>query len=194
MHVGIMIEGQEGLTWERWSRLIAARPRTSATSRSAARITSPASTASPGGRRSTRGRRSPWPPSAPSASASGPWSRPLTFYHPALLAKMAVALDTLSGGRFDLGIGAGWNEHEHAMFGVPMPPLKERLDRLEAGARYIRALGRRPARDARAALLPAARRRRSIRCRPTGGSASWWAGAARSARCASSPSSPTSGT
>jgi alkanesulfonate monooxygenase SsuD/methylene tetrahydromethanopterin reductase-like flavin-dependent oxidoreductase (luciferase family) len=54
---------------------------------------------------------------------------------------MAVALDTLSGGRFDLGLGAGWNEHEHAMLGIPMPPLKERLDRLEAGARVIRALG-----------------------------------------------------
>ena len=66
---------------------------------------------------------------------------PITFYHPALLAKMAVALDTLSGGRLDLGSARGWNEHEHAMFGVPMPPLKERLDRLEAAARYIRALG-----------------------------------------------------
>ena len=66
---------------------------------------------------------------------------PLTFYHPAILAKMALALDTLSGGRLDLGIGAGWNEHEHAMFGIPMPPLKERLDRLEEAARYIRALG-----------------------------------------------------
>jgi alkanesulfonate monooxygenase SsuD/methylene tetrahydromethanopterin reductase-like flavin-dependent oxidoreductase (luciferase family) len=66
---------------------------------------------------------------------------PITFYHPALLAKMALALDTLSGGRLDLGIGAGWNEHEHVMFGIPMPPLKERLDRLECGARHIRALG-----------------------------------------------------
>jgi alkanesulfonate monooxygenase SsuD/methylene tetrahydromethanopterin reductase-like flavin-dependent oxidoreductase (luciferase family) len=54
---------------------------------------------------------------------------------------MAVALDTLSGGRLDLGLGGGWNEHEHAMFGIPLPPMKERLDRLEAAARYIRALG-----------------------------------------------------
>jgi alkanesulfonate monooxygenase SsuD/methylene tetrahydromethanopterin reductase-like flavin-dependent oxidoreductase (luciferase family) len=66
---------------------------------------------------------------------------PVTFYQPALLAKMAVALDTLSGGRLDLGLGGGWNEHEHAMFGIPLPPIKERLDRLEAAARYVRALG-----------------------------------------------------
>jgi len=71
----------------------------------------------------------------------GPLVSPVTFYHPALLAKMAVALDTLSNGRLDLGLGGGWNEHEHAMFGFPLPPMKERLDRLEAAARYIRALG-----------------------------------------------------
>jgi len=71
----------------------------------------------------------------------GPMVSPITFYQPALLAKMATALDTLSGGRLDLGLGAGWNEHEHAMFGIRMPPLKERLDRLECGARHIRALG-----------------------------------------------------
>jgi alkanesulfonate monooxygenase SsuD/methylene tetrahydromethanopterin reductase-like flavin-dependent oxidoreductase (luciferase family) len=52
-----------------------------------------------------------------------------------------VALDTLSGGRIDLGMGGGWNEHEHAMFGIPLPPMKERLDRLEGAARYVRALG-----------------------------------------------------
>ena len=72
----------------------------------------------------------------------GPMVCPLTFYHPALLAKRAAAVSELSGGRFDLGIGAGWHEGEHAMFGLPFPPLKERLDRLECGARVIRALGR----------------------------------------------------
>jgi alkanesulfonate monooxygenase SsuD/methylene tetrahydromethanopterin reductase-like flavin-dependent oxidoreductase (luciferase family) len=51
----------------------------------------------------------------------------MTFYQPALLAKMAAAVDTLSAGRLDLGIGAGWNEYEHVMFGLPFPPVKERL-------------------------------------------------------------------
>jgi alkanesulfonate monooxygenase SsuD/methylene tetrahydromethanopterin reductase-like flavin-dependent oxidoreductase (luciferase family) len=67
---------------------------------------------------------------------------PLTFYHPALLAKRAAAVDVLSGGRLDLGVGAGWHEGEHAMYGIPFPSLRERLDRLECGARVIRALWR----------------------------------------------------
>jgi alkanesulfonate monooxygenase SsuD/methylene tetrahydromethanopterin reductase-like flavin-dependent oxidoreductase (luciferase family) len=46
----------------------------------------------------------------------------------------------LSFNRLDLGIGAGWHEGEHRMFGIPFPPLKERIDRLECGARAIRAL------------------------------------------------------
>lgn len=46
------------------------------------------------------------------------------------------------GGRLDLGIGAGWHEGEHRMFGVPFPSLKERLDRLECGARAIVTLRR----------------------------------------------------
>src|SRR5260370_13233599 len=71
----------------------------------------------------------------------GPMVSPVTFYHPALLAKMAVALDSLSGGRMDLGLGGGWNEHEHAMFGIPLPPMKERLDPLECAPPYIPALG-----------------------------------------------------
>src|SRR5262249_61641343 len=69
-------------------------------------------------------------------------SSPLTFYHPALLARRAAAIDQLAGGRFDLGIGAGWNEMEHRMFGIPFPPLRERMDRFESGARAIRALWR----------------------------------------------------
>jgi alkanesulfonate monooxygenase SsuD/methylene tetrahydromethanopterin reductase-like flavin-dependent oxidoreductase (luciferase family) len=66
----------------------------------------------------------------------------MTFYQPAILAKRAAAIDELAGGRLDLGIGAGWNEMEHQMFGIPFPPLRERMDRFECGARVIRALWR----------------------------------------------------
>ena len=82
---------------------------------------------------------------------------PLTFYHPALLAKRAAAVAELSGGRLDLGIGAGWHEGEHAMFGIPFPPLKERMDRFECGARVDPRAVAGPARHARAAVLSAAR-------------------------------------
>lgn len=49
----------------------------------------------------------------------GPLVSPMTFLPPALVATMAMDLDTLSDGRLDLGLGAGWNDHEHAMFGLP---------------------------------------------------------------------------
>jgi alkanesulfonate monooxygenase SsuD/methylene tetrahydromethanopterin reductase-like flavin-dependent oxidoreductase (luciferase family) len=67
---------------------------------------------------------------------------PLTFYHAGVIARQAAAIDQLSGGRLDLGLGAGWNEHEHRMFGIPFPPLRERMDRLECGVRAIRAIWR----------------------------------------------------
>ena len=63
-----------------------------------------------------------------------------TFRHPALVAKAATVLDNVTGGRFILGIGAGWHEGEHDAFGIPLPRLPERFDRLEAGLRTISAL------------------------------------------------------
>jgi alkanesulfonate monooxygenase SsuD/methylene tetrahydromethanopterin reductase-like flavin-dependent oxidoreductase (luciferase family) len=56
------------------------------------------------------------------------------------LAKAAVTIDHLSGGRCELGIGAGWNEAESRAFGIPFGPIKERLDALEESARVLRAL------------------------------------------------------
>jgi alkanesulfonate monooxygenase SsuD/methylene tetrahydromethanopterin reductase-like flavin-dependent oxidoreductase (luciferase family) len=63
-----------------------------------------------------------------------------TFRHPALLAKQATVLDLLTGGRFILGLGAGWHEGEHEAFGIPLPPLRERFDRYESSLRVLRAL------------------------------------------------------
>ena len=55
----------------------------------------------------------------------------MTYRHPGLLAKVVSTLDVLSGGRAVLGLGAAWYEREHAAYGVPFPPLKERFERLE---------------------------------------------------------------
>jgi alkanesulfonate monooxygenase SsuD/methylene tetrahydromethanopterin reductase-like flavin-dependent oxidoreductase (luciferase family) len=57
-----------------------------------------------------------------------------------LLAKAAVTIDHLSGGRCELGIGAGWNEIEARAFGVPFPPMPERITQLEETARVLRGL------------------------------------------------------
>ena len=56
---------------------------------------------------------------------------PVTFRHPSLLAKAVATADHVSGGRVELGIGAGWNVREHAAYGFAFPELPERLELLE---------------------------------------------------------------
>jgi alkanesulfonate monooxygenase SsuD/methylene tetrahydromethanopterin reductase-like flavin-dependent oxidoreductase (luciferase family) len=63
-----------------------------------------------------------------------------TFRHPAVLAKAATTMDIVTGGRFVVGLGAGWHEHEHVDFGIELPPIGERISRLESAARVLRAL------------------------------------------------------
>lgn len=65
---------------------------------------------------------------------------PVTFRHPSVLAKLAASLDHLSGGRAELGLGAGWLESEHAAYGFPFPPAAERVDLLEEQLQVIRGL------------------------------------------------------
>lgn len=63
-----------------------------------------------------------------------------TFRWPALVAKQATVMDQVTGGRFIVGIGAGWHEGEHQAFGIPLPPIRERIDRLESAVDTLRAL------------------------------------------------------
>jgi F420-dependent oxidoreductase-like protein len=64
----------------------------------------------------------------------------VTYRNPALLAKMATTLDVISGGRAILGLGAAWNEDEHAGYGFEFPPLRERMDRLDEALTIVRAM------------------------------------------------------
>lgn len=68
----------------------------------------------------------------------------ITFRHPAVLAKQAVTVDHLSGGRLILGIGAAWNAREHAAYGIPFPPVGERVDRVADTLEAIRVLESEP--------------------------------------------------
>ncbi|SRR6266568_878782 len=63
-----------------------------------------------------------------------------SYRNPALLAKMASTVDVLSHGRLELGIGAGWYEHEYRAYGYPYPSTRERLQRLREGIQVILAM------------------------------------------------------
>jgi F420-dependent oxidoreductase-like protein len=56
---------------------------------------------------------------------------PASFRHPSVLAKLVATADQISGGRVELGLGAGWHEREHAAYGFPYLPMRERMDVLE---------------------------------------------------------------
>jgi F420-dependent oxidoreductase-like protein len=67
-----------------------------------------------------------------------------TYRHPAVLAKIATAVDQVSHGRLTLGIGAGWQENEHAAYGIALGTVRERMDRFEEAAQVLRSLLRQP--------------------------------------------------
>jgi len=70
----------------------------------------------------------------------GPLVTPVSFRHPTLTARMAAAVDDLSGGRLTLGLGAGWQEREHTLFGFDLLSIPERMRRFEEGLQVITRL------------------------------------------------------
>ena len=67
-----------------------------------------------------------------------------TYRHPALTAKAAATIDHSAPGRFVLGLGAGWHEGEHAMYGLRLAPIGERITMLDSAVRLIKALWESP--------------------------------------------------
>jgi F420-dependent oxidoreductase-like protein len=67
-----------------------------------------------------------------------------TFRHPAVLANVAATLDHLAGGRFTLGLGAGWLQSEHDGYGLPFGTTRERIERLDEALTVIRRLHAEP--------------------------------------------------
>jgi len=64
----------------------------------------------------------------------------MAYRHPAVLANAMVTVDHVSGGRMELGLGAGWSQLEFDAYGIPFLPIKDRLDQLEEGVQIIRGL------------------------------------------------------
>lgn len=70
----------------------------------------------------------------------GPLVTPFSFRHPAFTARMASAVDDLSNGRLTLGLGGGWQEREHHLFGFDLLDIKSRFDRFEEGLQVVTQL------------------------------------------------------
>jgi alkanesulfonate monooxygenase SsuD/methylene tetrahydromethanopterin reductase-like flavin-dependent oxidoreductase (luciferase family) len=64
---------------------------------------------------------------------------PITWRHPAVLAKTYATVAEMSGDRLTLGVGTGWLEQEHQLFGLPFPDTKTRFEMLEEALQYLRA-------------------------------------------------------
>jgi F420-dependent oxidoreductase-like protein len=69
---------------------------------------------------------------------------PVTFRIPGAFAKQVATVDEMSGGRVEVGMGAGWNDEDHHQLGIPFPPLKERYDRLEEALAIVHGLWTEP--------------------------------------------------
>ncbi|MEU4561026.1 LLM class flavin-dependent oxidoreductase [Actinoplanes sp. NPDC023936] len=67
-----------------------------------------------------------------------------TYRHPAVLANMAATVDQITGGRFTLGVGAGWQINEHDQYGLELPPIGKRIDRFVEALHVLKGLLREP--------------------------------------------------
>lgn len=134
MDIGLMVEGQFGLTWQRWSHILAL----------AERLGFPTLFRSDHYFIGTQqDSLEPYLSFVVAARETrrlrfGPLVSPVTFRRPVDVARMAAQLDMLSGGRFVMGLGAGWNQAEHHAYGIPFPPAGERLDRLDEALKLMR--------------------------------------------------------
>jgi F420-dependent oxidoreductase-like protein len=138
LEIAIMVEGQSGLTWERWQRLACAVEDLGfAGLYRSDHIVNPQQ---PDQDSLEAWVSLTWLASHTKRIEFGTLVSPLTIRHPVTLARMASAVDDLSGGRLTLGLGAGWSQREHEVFGFDLLPPNDRLDRLEEGIEVITRL------------------------------------------------------
>ncbi len=130
MRVCLMIEGQEGVTWDDWRALAGACEEhgVEALFRSDHYLSVDG--------RAERGSLDAWATVTALAAITGTVRlgtlvSPATFRHPSELAKVVATADHVSGGRVEVGMGAGWMEAEHEAYGFPFPPPADRMAKLE---------------------------------------------------------------
>src|ERR671922_244739 len=140
MRIALMVEGQEGVSWEEWLALAEAcethgieamfRSDHYSSQTDTNRLATDAWTLL--GALAAR----------TSTLRFGTLVSPVTFRHPSVVARAAATVDHVSGGRVEVGMGAGWMELEHERFSFPFPPVGERVamlaEHLEAVDRLLR--------------------------------------------------------
>ena len=117
-----------------------------------------------------------------------------TYRHPAVVAKMAAQVDIISGGRLLLGLGAGWQENEHAAYGIPFYTMRERLERLDEACEVIRSLWTQRRSDYKGRYYQLSDAPLDPKPVQTPHPELMIGGGARRSPCASWPSTPTTGT
>lgn len=138
IEVAIMIEGQNGLTWERWQRMATAVEELGFVG---LYRSDHFTNASPPDKESLELWVSlTWLASHTRRIEFGPLVSPVSFRHPAMTARMAAAVDDLSNGRLTLGVGAGWQEREHHNFSFDLLPVAERFARFTEGLHIMQGL------------------------------------------------------
>ena len=138
LEIAIMIEGQDGLTWPRWQKIAAALEDLGFAG--LYRSDHFTNDAPPDKESLELWVSLTWLASHTRRIEFGPLVSPVSFRHPALTARMAAAVDDLSGGRLTLGLGAGWQVREHDLFGFELLEMKPRFDRFEEGLEVITRL------------------------------------------------------
>jgi len=138
LEIAVMIEGQNGLTWSRWQKIVRLVEEfgfvglyrsdhftnSNGTDLDSLELWTSLT----------------WLADNTSRIEFGPLVTPFSFRHPVFTARMASAVDDLSNGRLTLGLGAGWQEREHQLFGFDLLDLKARFDRFEEGMEVVTRL------------------------------------------------------
>lgn len=138
LEIAIMIEGQNGLTWPRWQRIV--RLAEDLGFIGLFRSDHFTNSSPPEIESLELWTSLTWLAGNTRRMEFGPLVTPFSFRHPVHTARIAAAVDDLSHGRLVLGLGAGWNEREHRLFGFDLLEAKSRFDRFEEGMQVVTSL------------------------------------------------------
>ncbi len=136
--VSIAVEGTAGLTWASWKRLVSVIPQLGFAGIFCSDHFVPSVPAYPDSLELMMALG--YLADHTSGVHFGSLVSPLSFRDPVMLTRQAIALDRLSDGRMILGVGAGWSEREHTMFGYPLGDMAQRFGRFADGLAVITRL------------------------------------------------------